>query len=341
MNTSPLLRLVLLALCLLPAACNSGPKERDPEELFTLYRESGFFYWQSEDFERAEIQFARALEIKPDDLSSNLFMANLNLLKGRTETLLSAEQRFLSIEDQTDYRVQLGLGQAREGLGVLYSDAAAEIAAGTRKTQAPDPAARVDELYEMSAETWSKAKQNYRATLEVKPNHADAINGMQRILALEGDLEGALVWTNRLLDLVKVDRAYYESRLARPGITDAEESDLRQRMQNSNDLAMETYLFGASLLHQLDRPVAELEYLQSAIDIAPERATLYSRRAQAQMALSNYEEAIHSLDRFLALSDLPFESADIQRAYELRENCERAVQDRELEERLKNLEAGL
>lgn len=332
--------LVLVGLCL-TTACSSGPKERDPEELFTLYRESGFFYWQSEDFDRAEGQFDRALEIHPEDFSCNLFKANLDLLKGKTENLLAAQARFLSLENQADFRVQLGLGQARERLGLAYQDAAGEIAAGKRKTKAPDPAARVIELQSMAETAWKDSLANYEATLKVKPNLADAVNGMQRVHALRGDLENALVWTNRLIDLVEIDLNYYQSQLARIGVTETEESNLRASMENSNTLAKETYLFGASLLRELGRPEAELEYLLRAIDIDPNAANSWSRRAQAEMALNEYEEAIYSLDRFLALSTQAFESADVQRAYELREKCERSIRERQIEERLRNLEAGL
>lgn len=338
-----ILRLLLVAplLWLSTTACSSSDETRDPEQLFTLYRESGFFYWQSEDFKRAEQQILRALEIHPDDFSCNLMLSTLELLKGRTENLLTAEARLETLLDAGDYRVHLGLGQAHERLGIAYQDAANEIASGVRQTQAPDPAARVDELREMAADVWVEANADYETTLDLKPNLADAVNGLQRVHALQGDLEGALVWTNRLIDLVEIDLTYYDSRLAREDITANEEENLRVRMQNSNALAKETYLFGASLLHELDRYATELEYIEKALDIDPDMAKAWSRRAQAEMSVESFDAAIRSLDRFLALSDDPFESPDIQRAYQLREKCEREIREREIEDRLKSLEAGL
>jgi tetratricopeptide (TPR) repeat protein len=318
----------------------SSTDERDPEELFTLYRESAFYYWQAEDFVRAEAQLNRALEIHDDDLSCNLIMGNIELLKGKTPDLLSAEKRFRSLEQQDDYRVQLGLAQALERLGMAYEDAAIAIAKGDRKTQAPDPAARVDELRKMSATAWTQSIASYQKVLSTKTNLADAINGMQRVLALQGDIEGALVWTNRLIDSVEVDLTYYRSRLERTDITAAEEANIRTRMENSNSLGQQTYLFGASLLHELNRPEAELEYLTRAIEIQPDSPKTWSRRAQAEMSLNLYVEAQHSLDQFLSLSQDPFESPDVQRAYELREKCERALQDAALEASLRDLGAG-
>ena len=58
------------------------------------------------------------------------------------------------------------------------------------------------------------------------------------------------------------------------------------------------------------------------------------------MSLNLYVEAQHSLDQFLSLSQDPFESPYVQRAYELREKCERALQDAALEASLRDLGAG-
>lgn len=320
------------------SSCSSGPEERDPEELFTLYRESAFYYWQSKDFVRAEAQAQNALAIHPDDLSCNLYLGNIGLLKGTTKDLLAAEQRFRNMKQQDDFRVQLGLGEVLERLGMVYDEAAAAIESGQRTTEAPDPAARVAELHELAAKAWSESVEHFQKVLEGKPNEASAINGLQRVLALEGNLEGALVWTNRMLDLVDVDLSFYRAKLAREGITVEEENDLRDRMNNSLGLAERTYLLGASMLHELGRDEAELEYLSKAAEISPKTPETWSRKAQAEMSLKRYDEAIASLDKFLALTNEPFESASVQRAYELRELCEKELQEAAFNERLKSVE---
>jgi tetratricopeptide (TPR) repeat protein len=318
--------ITLLALAAL-TACSSGPEERDPEELFTLYRESAFYYWQAGDFTRAEAQALSALDIHPDDLSCNLYVGNIGLMKGTTKDLLGAEARFRSMEQQDDFRVQLGLGETLERLGMVYEEAAAAIESGQRTTEAPDPAARVAELHKMASDAWSEASDRFHTVLETWPNEADAINGLQRVLALQGDLEGALVWTNRPIALVDIDLSYYRSKLTRESITPEEEEILRERMSNSLNLAERTYLLGASILRELGRSEAELEYLEKATEIAPKTPNTWSRKAQAQMALAHYDKAIASLDTFLRLSDEPFGSADVQRAYELRELCEKSIQE--------------
>ena len=337
--STPKRLLAVLALIFVSGACSSGPEERDPEELFTLYRESAFYYWQSRDFLRAESQAQNALAIHPDDLSCNLYLGNIGLLRGTTKDLLAAEQRFRGMKQTEDYRVQLGLGEVLERLGVVYEEAAAAIESGQRTTEAPDPAARVAELHKMSQDAWKESTQHFQKVLSVKPNEAAAINGLQRVLALQGDLEGALVWTNRLLDLVEVDLAFYRSKLEREGITVEEENDLRDRMDNSLGLAERTHLLGASMLHELGRYAAELEYLTKASEIAPKTAETWSRRAQAEMSLKQYEAAVRSLDTFLRLSPQAFDSADVQQAYELRDLCEKAIEDAAFEARMEALDS--
>jgi len=322
------------------SACSSGPEERDPEELFTLYRESAFYYWQSKDFVRAEAQAQNALSIHPDDLSCNLYLGNIGLLKGTTIALMEAEQRFRGMEQQDDFRVQLGLAEVLERLGMVYDEAAAAIESGQRTTEAPDPAARVADLHQMATKAWLESSEHFHKVLDGKPNEVSAINGLQRVLALEGNLEGALVWTNRMLDLVDVDLSFYRSKLSREGITVEEENDLRDRMNNSLGLAERTYLLGASMLHELGRDEAELDYLAKAAEISPKTAETWSRKAQAEMGLKRYDIAIASLDKFLKLSDEPFDSPSVQRAYELRELCEKALQDAAFSARLESVEAA-
>jgi len=331
--------LTILALILAATACSSGPEERDPEELFTLYRESAFYYWQSKDFLRAESQARNALSIHPEDLSCNLYLGNIGLLRGTTKDLLGAEQRFRGMEQQDDYRVQLGLGEVLERLGVVYDEAAAAIESGQRVTEAPDPAARVAELHKMANDAWVESAQHFHGVLDVKPNEVAAINGLQRVLALQGDLEGALVWTNRLLDLVEVDLSFYRTKLEREGITAEEESDLRDRMNNSLGLAERTHLLGASMLHELGRNAVELEYLTKACEINPKTAETWSRRAQAEMSRKDYPAAMRSIDTFLRLSPEAFDSADVQHAYELRDLCVKAIEEADFEARMNALES--
>ena len=91
------------------------------------------------------------------------------------------------------------------------------------------------------------------------------------------------------------------------------------------DLEVETRLFSTTILHRLGRTGEALEHLRLAIESAPDRAELYSRRAQLESEVGKYAEALEDLDRFLRLSALDFEHPDVRRAYELRSLCEQRL----------------
>ena len=298
------------------------------------------YHWQNRDLDAAERQALNALAIHPEDLSCNLYLGYIGLTRGTTEDLLAAEARFRGMEQQDDFRTDLGLAEALERLGVIYDESARAIASGRRTTQAPDPEARVIELETMAREAWAESVSRYHEVLELKQNEVKAINGLQRVHALRGEYEQSLVWSNRLIDLVQIDLTYYQAQLDRPGISDVDEARLRTRMSNSVDLAERTYLLGADMLRELGRNQTALEYLEEASDLAPETPDTWTRRAQVLMDLARYGEAIVCLDTYLRLSPEEFDHPDVQAAYDLRTQCETAERERAFQERLDALEAG-
>lgn len=333
-------RLALLALTLVPlvGACSSNQPEEDPEKLFELYRETAFYHWQNRDLDAAERQALNALAIHPDDLSCNLYMGYIALARGTTEELLGAEARFRGMVQQDDYRVDLGLAESLERLGLVYDESATAIAAGTRATQAPDPVARIAELRTMATDAWTESISRYQEVLETKQNEVKAINGLQRVHALRGEFEQSLVWANRLIDLVEIDLVYYRGQMERPGLTEADETRLRARMKNSIELAERSYLLGSSMLRELGRTETALEYLEQAGELVPETAETWTRRAQLLMDLGRFDEAIVCLDTYLRLSPEDFEHPDVQAAYDLRAACEAAQREADFRERLEALD---
>jgi len=64
------------------------------------------------------------------------------------------------------------------------------------------------------------------------------------------------------------------------------------------------------------------------IEVNPDLPQGYSLRGQLRSRVGREEDAIRDIDRFLALSDKPFEHPDIQRAFELRAQCEQRLASR-------------
>jgi len=110
-----------------------------------------------------------------------------------------------------------------------------------------------------------------------------------------------------------------------PNITAAEEARLRNLLIDNVDIEVRTRLHVSSVLNRLDRPRDAIEHLDRIIELEPDLAEAYSRRAQILQELGEYEQAVNSVNRFLALSTHPFEHPSIRRAYELRTECEFAL----------------
>ncbi|MFT5080157.1 MAG: tetratricopeptide (TPR) repeat protein, partial [Planctomycetota bacterium] len=335
MFTNTLSKFGLFAIALLAAAgCNSGPQEQDPEKLFALFRETAFYHWQNEDLPRTEQQLLRALQIHPEDKSCNLILGNIGIKRGGTKDLLKAEQIFRNIEDQEDFRTDLGLAEVLERLGVIYLESAAAIDTGKRTTAAQDPAARVAELRKMSKDAWVESRARYQEVLAAKPSQAKAVNGMQRVFALEGNYDASLYWTAELLDMVETDIIYFQAKLDQPGITENEEAELRSRMANTFDLAERSHMLAATMLHDMGRSEDALGHLTAAAEIVPRSADIWSHRAEILLDLNLFEACIEAVDQFLRLSPEEFDHPDIQGGYDLKGRAQDALANQDFEAKL-------
>jgi len=333
----PFQKISLSALALLAAltsSCSSAPDGQDPEKLFALYRETAFYHWQNEDLPRTEGQLLKALAIHPDDKSCNLILGNIGIKRGDTKSLIQAERVFRSMPDQEDFRTSLGLAEVLERLGLIYLEAATNIDTGRKLTEAADPAERVQELRDMSREAWVESRARYQEVLSSKPTEAKAVNGMQRIFALEGDYEASLVWTERLLNMVESDIIYFKSKLDAKGITASEEAQLRSRMASTLDLAERSHMLAATMLHDMGRSEPALTHLASASEIRPRSAEIWSHRAEILLDLKRYEACLEAADQYLRLSPEEFDHPDIQAAYDLKARCNDAIDAERFEETL-------
>jgi hypothetical protein len=54
----------------------------------------------------------------------------------------------------------------------------------------------------------------------------------------------------------------------------------------------------------------------------PQRAEIYSRKAQVEKELGRYVDAVRDIDKFIGISKQDADHPDIQRAWRLRKECE-------------------
>ena len=317
---------VLAALALLAAGCGSTPDGPDPETQLAMHREFALRYYHEGDLARAEQQMDRALEIEPEDEQLLLMKGWVRQRRGTADDIFVAESIFRDLVRGEDYRALLGLAEALERKGVLYWESAAAVASGERFTEAADPAKRAEEMRVEARKSWIESVQCYEQTLEKKPGEIQAINGLQRVHALAGDLTASLDWSRRLLDSTDAEISFWSAQLERPDLTASEELRLRDLLVSSSDLKVQTHLHGSSVLFQLGRPEEALAHVDQALELTPEKPAVHSRRAQLLHELGRTAEAVDEMETFLRLSQLDFDHPDIVLALELLTTWQREVE---------------
>src|SRR5262249_42480054 len=135
----------------------------------------------------------------------------------------------------------------------------------------------------------------------------------------------SLEWSQRLLERTDNELASWRKMLQEKDLSDTEESLFRKNERTAVDLQTETHIFVATLLFKLQRYEEALPHLDSVVATPPELAQAYSLRGQVRSRAGQYEGAIQDLDRYLALSDAPYENPDVKRAFELRAECEKQI----------------
>lgn len=313
-----------LGVLLLTACASSNEVEIDEEKQLELYMTTATYLYQDDSLVRAQDQAVKALALDPGNVPMRRMIGWIRLRLGTTEDVIIAEQFFQDLLDDgdTDTPTLLGMATAQERLGLAHRNAAEAIRSGERYTDHDDPEERADELYEDGTELLDSAYENYTRVLQGSTQRDQAMNGLQRICALRGAYEESLSWGQSLIALLNDDIAFWNSSLEGKDLTETNEKVFRQSIRGAHDLMVETLLLSTSVLHRLGRTADALSSLGLAAELAPERPELYSQRAQLHAEVGRFAAAIEDVDRFLRLSDQPFEDPNVRRAYELRTFCE-------------------
>jgi tetratricopeptide (TPR) repeat protein len=314
---------VLLVLC----ACSSTPtlSPEQKQKLLESYTEQAQQYLDMGELDRAEGQALKGLQIDANDFKCHLIRGLTLLKRGRTRDVLEAEVLFRNLQNGGDYRAIVGLGEALERAGTVYDESARDIASGKRVSESPDPKARAEELAKQARAAWNESIEHYARALKARPGDLDALNGAMRVTALLGQLEPSLSYADRLVEAAKTDQQGFEDMLKRSGVTEDVEKRIRARIGHLADLELATHVHASTLLHRLNRDGEAIVHVDRAVEIEPERAELFSRRAELEKSLGKYEAAIADIDSFLKLQTKPFEHPDVKRAMQLRDQCQQAL----------------
>jgi tetratricopeptide (TPR) repeat protein len=330
MEARPLPAFVAL-LALAVAGCkHTYQKEVEPskEQKLELYSTTATYLYEDGDLDRAQEQAVKALEVEPDNRAMRRMIGWIRLRKNGNDDLILAERFFRDLIDDGDENENtlLGLAITCERLGKAYDDVARALLAGEREPDdGRDPERSARDLSEKATEYWEEAVSLCDGILEAGEGNTNAMNALQRVHALMGNYEESLAWSARLLERTTAELDSWRSMLQEKNLTEREESLFRDNERSALDLQTDTHVFAATLLFRLKRYEEALAHLDAVVAGSPELAQAYSLRGQMRARAGQYEGAVQDLDRYLALSDAPYEHPDVQKAFELRAEAQKHV----------------
>ena len=339
--TSPTLRLLTPLLVLPLTGCmmnlsHTRQEKQEPsaEQQLDLYTTTATFLYDDDSLDRAQGQAVKALKIDPDHRAMRRMIGWIRLRLGTNEDLFVAEDFFRALRADGDDNAAtlLGYGMTLERLGSAYSGAAERVRKGK---QVPAMGRTAEEeardLARKGIENWRHAIALYDESLTEGEGSTTAMNGLQRVHALLGELEESLAWSSRLLERSSEELAIWRRMLTQTDMTSTEEALFRENERISDQLQFETHLFASTVLNRLGRTEEAIAHLDAVVDTRPELPQGYSLRAQLLAKRGDYELAVRDLDRFLGLSDQPFGAEEIRQAFDMRAEFARELEQAKYE----------
>jgi len=221
---------------------------------------------------------------------------------------------------------RLGLAITCERLGKAYDDVARATLAGEREVPAGTSAERhASELEARSQRYWKEAVALCDGILATGEGNTNAMNALQRIEALRGNYDASLQWSARLLERTGEELKSWRRMLQEKDLTETEEKLFRRNERAALELENDTHIFAATLLFKVGRYDEGLPHLDAVVQANPDLAQAYSLRGQFRARSGAYQGAIEDLDRYLALSQAPYEHPDVQKAFELRSEAQKKL----------------
>lgn len=329
--SAPLAPAASLCLALLASGClHTYQKKVEPtkEQKLELYTTTATYLYEDGALDRAQEQAVKALAVDPKDRTMRRMVGWIRLRKNGNEDLILAERFFRDLlrDGDQNENTRLGLALTCERLGKAYDDVSRALLAGERE---PDKGKdREDSARELAGKAqryWRESIQLCNDILAVGEGNTNAMNALQRVLALTGDYPQSLQWSARLLERTGAELASWRRMLQEKDLTKREEQLFRKNERAALDLETDTHVFAATLLFRLQRYDEALAHLDAVVERSPTLAQGYSLRGQMRARAGQYEGAVQDLDRYLALSDSPYEHPDIQQAFQLRAEAQKHV----------------
>ncbi len=333
-TTASKLSLLLVFSLLLPSCLGGLPNSKEDQQEVTdedrirLYTSTANYHYEDDELDRAQSQAVKVLELDPYNKPMRRMVGWIRVRKGSNADLLIAKDFFEGLRDEGDDNQSTSLGMATtlERLGVAYEQAAGRVERGE---QLPDDgltqSKSASKLKAKSVELFIESRDAYNEVVTDDEGPLTAINGLQRVHALLGEYQESLHYSERLLQASREECEWYRTRLTRGELTEEEDLLYRENERIGEDLQTQTHLFAATVLHDLGRDEEARKHLNDVLEIYPEMAQVYSRRAQLAASAGDYQSAIQDLDRYLGLSTEDATHPDVVHAFDLRSDYARKL----------------
>ncbi len=319
---------LLLLLFLLPllSACRSNKQqgELSDEEKIDLYYERALRYYEMRELDRCQDQVQRGLALDNDNEGLLLVLGRCYQTRGDLEGVLAAERIFRGLPD-TIYQVPLCLGGSLERKGVFFAQAAEKVASGEQYTEAVDPQARALELAQSAEDAWKEADTRYQRALKLFPGSFEALNGLMRTAVYRKEYDASMEWSTKFLTTISESSSLFRKRLKDLEMKGEATVKVEKTLLENADLELQVRLHRAELLNLKGQTRDSLAELDRAMAIDEDVAEVYARRGQLLQKLGEHQRAIDSLQRFMSLSDHPFDHPNIRQAFDRIEECKRAM----------------
>ena len=322
-------RLLLLALVALPlfASCFSddGPKELSDERKVELYYVRALRYYEMRELDRCQDQVQRGLELESDNERLLLMLGRCYQTRGTLQDVLFAEQVFRDHPAQDDYRVALCLAGSLERKGSFYDQASIAVASGDTFTEAADPAARAVELEEDAMDAWRESYELYGKSLVLYTGSFETLNGLMRTSVYLGLYEESFEWSTQFLESLASSNSLFNKKLREQEMRSEATVDTEKTLLDNMDLESEIRLHRSELLYRDNKTREALIELNAILALDEGKAEVYARRGQILHKLGEFQRSTDSLERYMSLSEEPFEHPNVRQAFTLIEKNKAAL----------------
>jgi|FLOH01.1.fsa_nt_gi tetratricopeptide (TPR) repeat protein len=316
-----------LLLLLLPAlgACGASPEEENLQSQKEDYFERATIYYNSGRYTQAYQQARRGLEIEPDHGGLNL-VAGRALLLHRDLTEVSHALHYLEVaqEELQNYKADFAMAEWHFRYGSMLLGVAEESKASSLKYPDEDEKIQTQQLAGFE-EQKSKAKMHFYSAdtlldsvLLSTPEDLNALEMSGQVNALLGNTAEALLPLQKAIELLQASRKYNNRLLLTDARLAISQEEYVRRVLNG-DIKREVAIhFLVAGLHQKNEAfqAEEFEYT-TILGLVPNSAPALHSRALCRYERGRLSEAAKDMREFIAITDLEFDAAQVQKALDI------------------------